>query len=149
MRSPHIMIVMILATGFGLSGIGARSDYAVARGPQTSILGRWAFTATLDTPSTTLDGRMNIVLDSGGIIIGAVKLDRHIIPFKGRHLDRRIVARSDSGFAPVLRLDCSLDTIGAALNGVLQISRIRAVDHRNHPTDYTNLLYQFYGLRDE
>jgi hypothetical protein len=124
----------------GVVALAARSD--------VSVHGRWSFTATLDTPSTTLNGRMNIVLDSAGIIIGAVKLDRHVIPFKGRHIDRRIVARSDSGFVPVLRLDCTLDTLDAALNGVLQISRIRALDHHNKATDYTDLIYQFYGLRD-
>jgi hypothetical protein len=113
-----------------------------------SFAGRWAFTATLDTPSTTLDGKMNIVLDSGGIIVGAVKLDRHVIPFRGRHIDRRLVARSDSGVSPILRLDCTSDSLSDALSGVMQISRVRALDHRNKATDYKDLLYQFYGLRE-
>jgi hypothetical protein len=113
-----------------------------------SFAGNWAFSATIDTPSTTLDGKMHIVLDSGGFIIGAVKLDRHVIPFRGRHIDRRLVARSDSGFAPVLRIDITSDSIGTSLSGAMQVSRIRAVDHHNKSVDYDDLIYQFYGVRE-
>lgn len=140
-----LLAAAVLATGFvSVVVLGHTSSRRLAN----SVAGRWAFTATIDTPSTTIDGKMNVVLDSGGIIVGAFKLDKHIIPFRGRHLDRRIVARSDSGYRPVLRLDCSTDSIGVVLNGVLQISNVRAIDHHNKATDYKDLLYQFYGLRE-
>jgi hypothetical protein len=142
---PHI--VAALAVGLALV-TSVVFGYVSGRQSGGSVAGRWAFTATIDTPSTTIDGKMNVLLDSGGIIIGAFKMERHIVPFRGRHLDRRIVARSDSGFRPVVRLDCTTDSTGVVLNGLLQISSVRAVDHHNRATDYKDLLYQFYGLRE-
>ena len=125
-----------------LCGVGS------ARAGGQPFTGKWQFSATIDTPSTTLDGRLNIILDSAGIVIGAVKLDRHVIPFRGRHLEHRLVARSDSGCSPILRIDCSEDPQTGSLSGVLQVSRIRAIDHHNNAVEYKDLIYQMYCVRD-
>src|SRR2546421_503385 len=83
----------------------------------TTLVHKWTFEASCQAPSTSLDGAINIVFDSATYVIGAIKFNKHTLPFHGRHLDRRLALRTDNGFNPVIRIDCTLDSLNTSLSG--------------------------------
>ncbi len=113
----------------------------------TSLLHKWSFEASCQNPSASLDGTIHIVFDSATYVVGAIKFDKHTIPFHGRHLGQRLAFRTDKGFNPVIRLDCLLDSTGASLSGTLQSSKVHAIDAHKHAKDFYDVMFQFYAVR--
>lgn len=112
----------------------------------TSLLRPWQFSASCTDPSTTLNGTLTIVFDSATYVVGIMKVNGNTMPFHGRHIARRLAARTDDGYYPVLRLDCTLDSLGRSLSGVMQASKINAVDARKHHKDFYNVMFDFYAV---
>jgi hypothetical protein len=113
----------------------------------TSLFRAWQFSASCADPSTSLNGTLNIVFDSASYVVGILKVNGHTMPLHGRHLASRLAARTDDGYYPVLRLDCTPDSLGHSLSGVLQASKINAVDSRKHYKDFYTVMFDFYAVR--
>ena len=113
-----------------------------------SLVHKWKFSATCEKPSTSLDGVLDIVFDSASYVVGGIRLENKILPFHGRHLGDRVIARTDTSCSPTMRLDCTLDSSATTMTGVLQISRIRAQEPRKKAKDYENVIYQVYVVRE-
>ena len=113
----------------------------------TALYHSWQFSASCADPSTTLTGAIHIVFDSASYVVGTMKVNGHTMPFHGRHLATRLAARTDEGYYPVLRLDCSLDSLGRTLSGVMQASKINAVDAHKKHKDFYNVMFDFYAVR--
>lgn len=91
---------------------------------------------------------MNIVFDSASYVIGAFRISKRILPFHGRFLDGRLIARTDPKFEPVLRLDCTLDTVQHTLSGVMQVSVIRGKEPKKKAKDYHDVMFDVYVIKE-
>jgi hypothetical protein len=114
----------------------------------TSLIHRWKFSATCDTPSTSLDGTINIVFDSGTVVIGGLHMGEKVLPFHGRHFASRFIARTDPNHFPVIRMDLTPDSNYRSMSGAMQISKVQAKEPRKKAKDYYNLIYQTYAIKD-
>ncbi len=123
---------------------------------RSSLKGVWEFSATAQTPSSTIDGTLDIVFDSATFVVGGfrTKLENGAAskakPFHGRHIGDRFIAKTDSGFFPVVRIDLTQDST-LALNGTMMVSKVTGLEHRKHgktaQREYRNVIYSTYVLR--
>ena len=117
--------------------------------PDTSFKRVWSFAASCQDPSTSLSGKIDIVFDSATFVVGALKVDGHTIPFHGRHIGRRLALRTDNGFNPVLRVDCTMDSVGNSFSGIIQSSKVHAVDSHKHEKDFYDVIFQLYVVKSD
>lgn len=123
---------------------------------ERSLKGVWEFSATAQTPSSTIDGTLDIVFDSATIVVGGfrTKLENGTAskarPFHGRHIGDRFIAKTDSGFFPIVRIDLTQDSTHA-FNGSMQVSKVTGLEHRRHAgsveREYRDVIYSTYMLR--
>ncbi len=111
-----------------------------------SIIRQWAFEATCQKPSTTLDGTINVVFDSGSFVVGGVHLGKTILPFHGRHFGNRFLARTDPKHFPVIRIDATLDSLRTSFSGTMLVSKIHAKESRKKAKDYYDVSYVVYAV---
>ncbi len=115
--------------------------------PDTSFARAWSFAASSTLPMTTLNGTMDIVFDSATYVVGGLKVNGKTLLFHGRHLGRRLALRTDKGFNPVLRVDCTLDSLGESFSGIVQSSKVHAVDKNKQEKDFYDVIFQFYAVK--
>ena len=119
----------------------------VAAPVDSSFKHTWVFQATSMTPSASLDGTLEVRIDSDTFVAGVITLGKKKLPFRGRHLGPRLALRTDEGFSPVLRLDANADSAFHSMTGVLTSSKVHATDARHHSQDFTNVLFDLYAVR--
>jgi len=115
---------------------------------QQSLIGTWEFSATSPSPSTSLYGHLEIFFDSATHVLGVLTIEGKHHKFFGRHLESRLLGRTDSSSTPVVRFDATFDSSALSMSGELQASQITAIEHRKKRI-YTNVLYAVYATKED
>ena len=117
------------------------------RSSAQSLMGSWQFEATSSKPSASMQGVVDVLFDSASYVVGAIRIDKKIEKFHGRHFGSRFIARTDTTMKPLMRLDANLDSSASSYSGNLQIEGVKAQEAGKKPKVYNTVLFAFFASK--